>query len=271
MNCQIYELPSTRHTNPVKILNSTVNMVDVEFTVGWIEENIHRKKIEQPSGACQLIVTGFHGLNQAHRDPAYFKIGAECDLWVPDSIAPVFIARKRGMKNAVRTPGPEILPEFLKRADKKGYSSYFYGDSQKTLDALQKRIESDYSGHRVAGTFSPPFRPISPEEEQEHIDMINATNPDVVWVGLGLPKQDEWIYRVKDRLNAPVAAGVGAAFGFLAGTTERAPEWVQKLNLEWAYMVVKKPKRTGKRVFIEGGQFVMSVLKEEIRLLNTRD
>lgn len=255
---------SVRNVNAIRILGSTINMVNIDFILSWIQECIEKDKINPRQGSRQLLVTGFHGLNQAFRDPHYFQIGEECDLWVPDSIAPVIIARKRGMKDVVRTPGPEILSEFLRRTDKKKYSSYFYGDSPQTLAALRKRIEQQYPEHRIAGTFSPPFRPLSAAEEQDHIDMINDAKPDVVWVGLGLPKQDEWIYRCKDRLKAPVTAGVGAAFGFLAGTTERAPQWVRNINMEWAYMVIKKPKRTGKRVFVEGGQFVFSVLKEEL-------
>ncbi len=280
VNMALYQ--DARKVKPVKILGSTVNMVDVDFTVSWIEACIRQRRSGHPfceksaatqqgracceplpAGARQLLVTGFHGLNQAHRNPDYFRIGAECDLWVPDSIAPVLIAKRRGMKGVVRTPGADITREFLRRADKKGYASFFYGDSQQTLDALRARLERDYPGHRIAGMISPPFRALTPEEEQAHIDEINAAQPDVVWVGLGLPKQDEWVYRCKGRLNAPVAAGIGAAFGFLAGTSARAPRWVQSLNLEWAYMMVKKPKRTGRRVLVEGSQFIWSVLREE--------
>lgn len=256
---------SSRNINPIEILGSTVNMVDIEFTVDWIESCITAKyhNISTDSMHCrQLLITGFHGLNQAHRDPDYFKIGQDCDLWVPDSIAPVLIARWCGMKDAVRTPGAEIALEFLQRANKKGLCSFFYGDSKTTLDALRARLENDYPGHRIAGMISPPFRSLTLEEEQGFIDEINASKPDVIWVGLGLPKQDQWIYRCKDRLNAPVAAGIGAAFGFLAGTTARAPKWAQRLNLEWAYMMVTKPKRTGKRVIVEGSQFIFSIFLE---------
>lgn len=247
-----------RSMRPEVILGSTVNMVDLAFIEQWIE-----KCIQDGPHCRQLIVTGFHGLNRAHRDPNYFKIGAECDLWVPDSIAPVLIAEKRGMKDAVRTPGAEIFTGFLEMAHKKGFSSFFYGDTDQTLNALRERLETDYPGHKIAGMISPPYRPLTAEEEQQYIDQINEANPDVLWVGLGLPKQDEWIYRCKDRLQVPVAAGIGAAFGFLAGTTDRAPMWLQKLNLEWAYMLMKKPGRTGRRVFVEGRQFIFSVLKEE--------
>lgn len=258
------DLQTARQTRITKILGSDVNMVDLAYTVDWLEACIAEPK---PQGARQLLVTGFHGLNQASRDPRYFRIGAECDLWVPDSIAPVIIARYRGMKNVVRTPGAEIMAAFFERADRRKFRSYFYGDTDATLAALQENLEQRYPGHQIVGACSPPFRALSVEEEQAHIDMINAAAPDVLWVGLGLPKQDEWIFRCKDRLRVPVAAGVGAAFGFLAGTVQRAPNWVCRLGLEWAYMVVRKPKRTGKRVFVEGREFLARLFLEEINRL----
>ena len=268
-----------RSHNSIRLLGSTVNMVDIPYIVDWITEQIAvYRALEKDGGAgngtadhCfpsvkQLIVTGFHGLSQAQKDPAYRRICQECDLWAPDSIAPVLIARYRGIKDAVRTPGVEIMTAFMERANQRGFKSYFYGDSEATLSAIRTKLERDYPGHTVAGTFSPPFRKLSPAEEQDHIDRINETRPDVLWVGLGLPKQDEWIYRCKERLKAPVASGVGAAFGFLAGTTRRAPGCIRDSGLEWAYMVLKKPKRTFKRVFIGGASFIWHVFLDELRV-----
>lgn len=250
-----------RAIRPLSILGSTVNMVDIPFIVDWLCERIEQRARE---GRChQMLVTGFHGLNQAYRDPHFRRIGEECDLWVPDSIAPVLIARWRGMRGVVRTPGAEIMAAFFERADRRGYRSFFYGDTDQTLQALHRQMEQRYPGHQVVGTLSPPFRRLSEPEEQAHIDLINQARPDVVWVGLGLPKQDEWVYRCKDRLHAPLAIGVGAAFGFLAGTVPRAPAWACHLGLEWAYMLLRKPKRTGKRLLGDGTHFVLRVLQEE--------
>ena len=147
--------------------------------------------------------------------------GAE--LWVPDGIAPVWIARMRGHRDAVRSPGPEIFAEFLNRANLNRYSSYFYGDTDETLAALTQVVTAKYPGHRVAGSFSPPFRPLTPDEDQAIIDRINDARPDVLWVALGLPKQDVWIYERLGRLKVPVAVGVGAAFAFVAGTVSALP------------------------------------------------
>lgn len=269
-----------RDTNSLKTLGSSVNMVTLDFTINWITTCIessknkitsHNKAINKNNDILckQIIITGFHGLYHAYNDAFYSKICQLADLWVPDSIAPVVIAKWRGFKGVNRVPGPDIAKAFLELADKKGYRSFFYGDSKETLDKLSSRLKSEYPNHIVAGMISPPFRELTPYEEQKYIDIINASKPDILWVGLGCPKQDEWIYRCKDRLHVPIAAGIGAAFGFLAGTTARAPRVYQKYNLEWLYMLFTKPKRTSRRIFFEGPKFLFWLLLEEfVRLYN---
>jgi N-acetylglucosaminyldiphosphoundecaprenol N-acetyl-beta-D-mannosaminyltransferase len=178
---------------------------------GWIED--HREGVH----CKQVIVTGFHGIWEAHKDREFREMLNSADLWIPDGMAPVVVARIRGCSNAVRAPGADIMPAFLRLADKKGYSSFFYGDSEDTLETLEKNLKIQYPGHIIAGTFSPPFRKLSSEEESDHVRMINDARPDVLWVGLGLPKQERWINRNLSRLNVPVAIGVGACFIFFSG------------------------------------------------------
>ena len=113
---------------------------------------------------------------------------------MPDGIAPIWLARLHGHRNVDRAPGTEIMSEFLKRAHQKGYSSYFYGDTEETLAALCEKVGRESPGHRIAGAYSPPFRPLTQSEEAEIVARINAARPDVLWVALGMPKQDIWIH-----------------------------------------------------------------------------
>ncbi|MDR3736511.1 MAG: WecB/TagA/CpsF family glycosyltransferase, partial [Acidobacteriaceae bacterium] len=209
------ESQSTECTEPsVQILGSRVHLVSAARTVDHIE-----RWIEMRDGRChQTIVTGFHGLLEAHKNPRIHSILNGADLWVPDGIAPVWLARLRGHRNVDRTPGAEIMQEFLKRAQEKGYSSYFYGDTEQTLATLCETVKSNYPGHRIAGAYSPPFRPLTLSEEAAIVEQINAARPDVLWVALGMPKQDIWIHERLAKLDVPVAIGVGAAFAFVAGT-----------------------------------------------------
>jgi len=225
---------------------STVQIVDeIEH---WLNSN---------DGHCRRVtVTGFHGLLEADKDRQLKNILNSAEIWAPDGIAPVLVARLRGHRKVQRTPGAEIMLEFLRRANQKNYASYFYGTTDESLGALAERVSRRYPGHRIAGLFAPPFRPLTPDEDKEIIDKINAARPDVLWVGLGMPKQDIWIYERLDRLRVPMAIGVGAAFAFLAGTVRRCPEWVGRMGFEWTYRLVKEPKKLWRRDLIDGPIFL---------------
>lgn len=254
MPAQGLNLPS------VKVLGSRIHIVDVPQIVsimsGWIED--YREGVR----CKEIIVTGYHGIWEAYKDREFRTMLNSADLWVPDGIAPVVVARRRGFHNAVRAPGAEIMPAFFRLADKKGYSSFFYGDREDTLEALEKNLKSQYPGHKTAGVFSPPFRQLSPEEESEHVRMINNARPDVLWVGLGLPKQERWIHRNLERLNVPVAIGVGACFIFFSGKVKRAPEWVGRMGFEWVWRLLQEPRKLWRRTLIEAPQFVYHVIME---------
>jgi N-acetylglucosaminyldiphosphoundecaprenol N-acetyl-beta-D-mannosaminyltransferase len=154
--------------------------------------------------------------------------------------------------------------EFLKRAEQEGYSSYFYGDTQDTLAALCKTVAGKYPGHRIAGTYSPPFRPLTPSEEATIVERINAAQPDILWVALGMPKQDIWIHDRLKSLNVPVAIGVGAAFAFVAGTVSRCPEWIGRAGFEWVYRFLKEPRKLWRRDLFDGPRFLYHVGMELI-------
>jgi N-acetylglucosaminyldiphosphoundecaprenol N-acetyl-beta-D-mannosaminyltransferase len=216
--------------------------------------------INTADGHCRRVtVSGFHGLLLADRDRKLRAILNGAELWVPDGIAPVLIARLRGHRNVQRVTGTDIMLEFFRRANQKGYRSYFYGDTDATLAALCERVKRDFPGHEIAGAFAPPFRPLTLDEDKDVVDQINAARPDILWVALGMPKQDVWIYQRLDRLNIPVAIGVGAAFAFVAGTVPRCPEWAGRMGFEWAYRTMREPQKLRHRVFFDGSEFLFRV------------
>ncbi len=155
----------------VKILGSRTSVIDIPGILSFMDRWIGN---DHPNKKCrQIVVTGFHGIWEAHKKPDFKAILNSADLWVPDGIAPVWIARLRGFRNAGRTPGAEIMQAFFELADKKGYSSFFYGDTDGTLADLKENLKRKYPGHKIVGTFSPPFRPLTPEEDEAVIGMIN--------------------------------------------------------------------------------------------------
>jgi N-acetylglucosaminyldiphosphoundecaprenol N-acetyl-beta-D-mannosaminyltransferase len=203
-----------------------------------------------------VVVTGFHGLWEAYEDPALRSVLNSAELWVPDGIAPVWVARLRGHRKVDRAPGAEIMREFFRLASQKGYSSYFYGDTDATLSALRQTLARDYPGHKIAGAFSPPFQPMTPAEDRAIVERINAARPDVLWVGLGTPKQDIWIHERLERLHVPAAIGVGAAFAFVAGAVPRCPDWIGRAGFEWVYRFVKEPRKLWRRDLLDGPRFL---------------
>lgn len=265
-----YNLPDLAEP-AVSILGSRVHVVSASRTADCIE-----RWIEMRDGRCrQVIVTGFHGLLEAHKNPGVHAILNQAELWAPDGIAPVWLARLRGYRGSVRATGTEIMREFFFRAQGKGYSSYFYGDTEHTLAALAATVLRRYPGHRIAGTYSPPFRALTAAEDDAIIDRINAARPDVLWVALGLPKQDIWIHDRLQRLNVPVAIGVGAAFAFVAGTVSRCPDWIGNAGFEWVYRFLQEPKKLWHRDLIDGPRFLfhagMELLRNENPIVNPSD
>lgn len=210
----------------------------------------------------RIIVTGFHGIWEAYRNQDLKTIFNSADIWIPDGIAPIFIARLKGLCNMERTPGAELMQAFFKLADKKRYSSFLYGDTKNTLAGLREKLLNDHPGHKIVGTFSPPFRPLTEKEDEDVIRMINDARPDILWVALGLPKQERWIYERKNRLKVPIAIGVGAAFAFVSGDVKRVPEWIGENGLEWLWRFIQEPGKLWRRDLIDGPRFLWHVFLE---------
>ncbi len=257
---QDYTPPALAETS-VCILGSRVQLVTASRTADYMERWICMR-----DGRCrQIVTTGFHGLMEAHKKPGLRAILNQADLWAPDGIAPVWLARLRGHRHAVRAPGAEIMREFFTRAQERHYSSYFYGDTDATLSDLTGTVARFYPGHRIAGAYSPPFRALTRAEDNVIIDRINASGADVLWVALGMPKQDVWIHEHLQRLNVHVAVGVGAAFAFVARTVSRCPEWIGDAGFEWAYRFLREPAKLWRRDLIDGPRFIFHAAMEFLR------
>ena len=214
---------------------------------------------------CHYIVaTQMHGIMEAHRDPVFKTILNSADLFVPDGFSLVWAARRRGFTLKKRVPGPDLFLEGCRLAAERGYGVFFYGDTAETLEALTLRLEDRFPELKIVGVHSPPFRPLTQEEDAQEVGKINKSGADIVWVGLGLPKQERWMFEHRDKLNAAVLVGVGAAFKFLSGQVERAPAWVGDRGFEWLWRFMREPQRVWRRVIIDGPRFVYSVLLESL-------
>ena len=250
MNTQ--EIPS------IRVIGTTVHMVEIPQVVQQMEY-----WIENEPGICHhLVNTGMHGVMAAHRSSALKQVFESVDLLAPDGILMVLIARIRGFKLSKKQTGPDVIREFARSASEHGYSSFFYGDEESVLHKLESELKEEFPDLKIVGHRSPPFRPLTAEEDDADMEAINQAAPDVLWVGLGMPNQEKWIADHRNRLQVTVAVGAGAAFKFISGETSRGPAWLRNMGFEWLWRLMNEPKRIWRRVFIDAPQFIGLVALE---------
>ncbi len=225
------------------ILGVNIAVTSMEGTIQKITDNLKAWKGQY------ICVSNVHTTVMAYENPEYMKVQNEAVMALPDGSPLSSYSRENGKRNAKRVTGPDLMKELLIRSKDAGFSHFFYGSTEDTLNKLRSKIEENYPGAVIAGMISPPFRELTPEEDEAYVKQINEADPDFVWVGLGAPKQEIWMAAHKGRINA-LMIGVGAAFDFESGNIKRAPGWMQNMKLEWLYRMFQDPKRLFKRYFV---------------------
>lgn len=200
-----------------------------------------------------------YNLLLASKDAAYRAVMNRGDLNLPDGWPAVWAGRRLGVPVDERVAGADLCDAVFRRGLESGLRHFFYGGTEASLRDLAAVVRGTYPGIEIAGVYAPPFRPITDAEREEIIARINEARPDVVWVGLGTPKQDFWMEEFRHRLDAGVLVGVGAVFDFLAGTKRRAPRWMQRSGLEWLHRLMSEPGRLWRRYLLGNPEFVLRV------------
>ena len=238
-----------------KILGTNINVTNMKDTIAYITDNLEELKGDY------ICVSNVHTTVMAYRDKAYRNVQNSEAMALPDGQPLSIVSRKRGFSQARRVPGPDLMPAILDLSQKTGYRHYFYGSTDTTLEALRAALLRRYPKLQIAGMYSPPFRELTKEEDEEIVRQINDSGADFVWVALGAPKQEWWMYEHRHRIKA-LMLGVGAAFDFTAGTTKRAPMWMQRLCLEWVFRILREPKRMLPRYLNTNFAFLYYVCRE---------
>ncbi len=208
-----------------------------------------------------FCLSNVHTTVMAHDNQQYRNIQNSAYIALPDGRPLSFVQRLRGYKEAEQVSGPDLMPEVWKATENTEISHYFYGSSEETIRALKANLKKNYPGLKIAGMEAPPFRPLTEEEDAEAVARINASGASILWVGLGAPKQEQWMYRHKGKVNC-LMMGVGAGFDFHAGTVKRAPLWMRNHYLEWLYRLTQDPKRLWKRYIGTNGKFILYSIKD---------
>jgi N-acetylglucosaminyldiphosphoundecaprenol N-acetyl-beta-D-mannosaminyltransferase len=220
----------------------------------------------KPGSPKYITVTNVHAVVAAFYDKYYNKIINSAFLVFPDGRPLSIVAKLKGHKNAVRIMGPTFMENALEWGQKDNIKHYFFGSTEETLNKIKEVIKTKYPAACIAGAISPPYRPLTEEENNCFIEQINKANPDIIWVGLGAPKQEIWMYENYSKLNHGVMIGIGAGFDYLAGNTRHAPEWMKNFSLEWLYRLIQEPKRLWKRYLVTNSIFLFLITLELLHL-----
>ncbi len=200
----------------------------------------------------------------AARDSRVRRALQEAHFCLPDGVAATLGARLLGKRLPERLPGPSVMMDVCEHGLARGFRHFFYGGAQGIPDRLSEKLRERFPGLQVAGTYSPPFRELTPEEDEAVVVMINRCRPDIVWVGLGAPKQEIWARDHLGRLSAPLILTVGAAFDFNSGNKQRAPLWIRKAGFEWLFRMLTE----GRHMFLRYARivplFMAMILKQAV-------
>jgi N-acetylglucosaminyldiphosphoundecaprenol N-acetyl-beta-D-mannosaminyltransferase len=218
----------------------------------------------QPHYVC---VTPAHSVMECYDHPELRNIFNHSGLSTPDGMAIVWLLHAKGFRFVERVYGPDLMRAVCQQGVDKGYRHYFYGGAPGVAEKLAAILQQQFPGLQVAGVDSPPFRKLTTEEVEAEEARIRDARPDIIWVGIGSPRQEIWMSENVDRLNVPVLVGVGAAFDFLSGNKRQAPGWVQHSGLEWFYRLAREPRRLWRRYLLGYPRFVVLVILQAVGLI----
>lgn len=234
------------------IMGVNISVTNMEKTVNKIKDNLG----DWSKNGKYICVSNVHTTVTASEDNSYMNIQNKAVISLPDGGPLSKFSREKGYLGAARVTGPDLMQRILRESPENGWRHYFYGSTQETLDKLKTVVEERYPGVIIAGMMSPPFRPLTMEEDKEITKELNEANADFIWVGLGAPKQEVWMAAHEGRVKG-LMIGVGAAFDYESGNIKRAPKWMQDRNLEWFYRLMQDPKRLFSRYLTTNTKYLM--------------
>ncbi len=238
-----------------KVLNVQFDLVDYRAVM----ENIDRWR--RSGERHYLTLSPPHSVLMCDSDDELSKATDRANMTLPDGVGIILAAKLLSYPHRGRVTGPVLMLKLCEWGRAKDYSHFFYGGLPGVADMLAKRLAKKFPGLKVAGTYSPPFRRLTPQEDAKIIQDINSARPDILWVGLGSPKQEKWMASHVGKIAATAMIAVGAAFDFHSGNVKWAPAWLRRLGLEWAYRLAKEPRRMWRRN-LDSPLFLLRVMQQ---------
>jgi N-acetylglucosaminyldiphosphoundecaprenol N-acetyl-beta-D-mannosaminyltransferase len=242
------------------ILGVPISLVDLKTAVAAI---LRWTQNREANYVCERDV---HGLMISLRDPAMMDIHRAAGMVAPDGMPVVWLTRWRSKLPVKRVCGADLVDALCNEGQSKGHRHYFYGGKPGVAEAMIGKLKAKYPGLVIAGSHTPPFRPLTAEEDAAAVEAINQSGAQIVWVGLNTPKQEYWMRDHVGRIGGATLIGIGAAFDFHSGAVTRAPVWMQKSGLEWLHRLLSEPRRLWRRYLVMAPVFVFKIIREEISL-----
>lgn len=239
------------HADVLGVEVSAVDLADsLDFGDRWIAAG-------KPGYVC---VTGVHGVMEAQNDAVLRRILNGAAINLPDGMPMTWLGRLQGFKRMDRVFGPDFMAAMCKVSVERGYRNFFYGGEPDVAELLSETLQQRFPGLQVAGTYTPPFRPLTAEEEQDLLAQVRQAKPHIVWVGLSTPKQERFMAEFVERLHVPMLVGVGAAFDYHTGKIRDCPQWIKRAGLQWLHRLAQDPKRLWKRYLRNNPAFVWRLI-----------
>lgn len=244
------------------ILGVNISAVNLPQAIATLDRWI---TAQQSNYVC---VTPVHSVMDCYHQPELRPIFNNSGMTTPDGMPIVWLLRAHGYKQVDRVYGPDLMRTVCQESVQKGYRHFLYGGADGVPEKLAGILRKTYPGLNIVGTCSPPFRTLTVEEDSALIAQINETKPDIVWVGLGSPKQERWMAAHVRQIQGATLIGVGAAFDFLSGAKRQAPRWIQRSGFEWVFRLLSEPRRLGRRYLVNNPLFILLITAQ---LLGIKD
>jgi N-acetylglucosaminyldiphosphoundecaprenol N-acetyl-beta-D-mannosaminyltransferase len=252
----------SKQLSSFRVLRSTIHAVQIDDVMEIFERWISSRTRSHYVALCNV-----HMVMEAYNNAYFHDALASADLVAPDGMPLIWAGRRHGFQLLRRVYGPGLFLEFCQTTAAKGYRHFLFGGHSGVPEVVAARLRRCCPGIQIAGTCSPPFRKHTRAEHSEMIAQINDSGVDVLWVALGCPKQELWMYENRNRLNVPVVAGVGQAFDLYAGRVRQAPRWARDNGLEWAFRLISNPRRLWRRYLVYNTQFLYCLALDGLGLL----
>ena len=238
-------------TKRVNVLGVGISVLNLQSALTTIAAAVRERR------KGYLCITGVHGVMEAQDDPAFKNILNAALLCTPDGMPMVWAGKLAGHREMGRVYGPDLMLDVCAWSETSGAKHFFYGGADGVAELLARQLQEKFPRLKIAGTYTPPFRRLTANEEKQLAAQITAAAPDILWVGLSTPKQEKFMAEYLPKLDVTLMVGVGAAFDFHSGRVRQAPRWMQRSGLEWFYRLCSEPRRLGKRYLRNNPLFLL--------------